>query len=138
LWLRMLWGESANTDLALKAWRQAKQTLKKLGQKVKDTIIHHDQDGVYIGHKWLYQVMVKDEARVSYSEPGARGNVYMESFIGRFKVENRLLFWEQEDLKSLEEVVNSRLRYYNQSRRHSVLSNKSPLKYLKEKGKLPS
>ncbi|MHA1380984.1 MAG: integrase core domain-containing protein, partial [Candidatus Helarchaeota archaeon] len=61
--------------MALRAWRQAKQTLKRLSQKVKDTIIHHDQDGVYIGHKWLYQVVVKDEARGSYSEHGARGNV---------------------------------------------------------------
>lgn len=130
--------ESANTELALEAWNKAKHTLKRLGQKVKDTIIHHDQDGVYIGHRWLYQVVVKDEARISYSEDGAKGNVHMESFIGRFKVENRLLFWEQEDLKSLEKVVKARIRYYNQSRRNSVLGNKSPLKYLKEKGKLPS
>ncbi|MHA1360607.1 MAG: integrase core domain-containing protein [Candidatus Helarchaeota archaeon] len=138
LWLGMLWGK-----MPIQIWRlgpggEAKQTLKRLGQKVKDTIIQHDQDGVYIGHRWLYQVMVKDEARVSYSEHGARGNVYMESFIGRFKVENRLLFWEQEDLRSLEKIVNSRVRYYNQSRRHSALGNKSPLKYLREKGKLSS
>jgi len=118
LWLGMLWGK-----MPIQIWRlgpggEAKQTLKRLGQKVKDTIIQHDQDGVYIGHRWLYQVMVKDEARVSYSE--------------------RLLFWEQEDLRSLEKIVNSRVRYYNQSRRHSALGNKSPLKYLREKGKLSS
>jgi len=60
----------------------------------------------------------------------------MEAFIGRFKVENRLLFWEQEDFETLVKVVNSRIRYYNFVRRHSALGNKSPIKYLKEKGKI--
>ena len=129
-------GESADTELALKAWRKAREMLKRLGQKTEDLIIHHDQDGVFIGHGWLYQVAVKDKIRVSYSEHGARGNVHMESFIGRFKVENRLLFWEQEDFETLAKVVKSRIRYYNFVRRHSALGNKSPIKYLKEKGKI--
>jgi len=60
----------------------------------------------------------------------------LESFIGRLKEENRLLFWEQEDLESLREVVNVRIRYYNRVRRHSELGYKSPIKYLKEKGNL--
>lgn len=129
-------GESADTELALKAWSRAREMLKRLGQKTEDLIIHHDQDGVYIGHGWLYQLAVRDKVRVSYSEHGARGNVHMESFIGRFKVENRLLFWEQEDFESLAKVVNSRIRYYNFVRRHSALGNKSPIKYLKKKGKI--
>jgi len=129
-------GESADTELALKAWSRAREMFKRLGQKTEDLIIHHDQDGVYIGHGWLYKLAVRDKVRVSYSEHGARGNVHMESFIGRLKVENRLLFWEQEDFESLAKVVNSRIRYYNFVRRHSALGNKSPIKYLKEKGKI--
>lgn len=130
-------GESADTELALKAWRKASSKLRKYGQKLEGVIIHHDQDSVYISHCWLYETAIKDKVRISYSENGAKDNVHMESFNGRFKSENRLLFWEQEDLASLEKVVNARIRYYNQIRRHSALGNKSPVKYLKEKGKIP-
>ena len=128
--------ETADTELALAAWERAKATLKRFGHKIANIIIHHDQDGVYRGHGWLYQVMVKDNLRVSFSEDGAKGNVHIESFNGRFKEENRLLFWEQEDLESLRRVVDQRIRYYNQVRRHSTLGNKSPLQYLREKGKI--
>jgi len=128
-------GDSANTQLALGAWKKTRSTLKRLAQKIEGTIIHHDQDGVFIGHRWLNQVMVKDKMQISFSLDGAKGNVYIESFNGRFKEENRLLFWEQEDLESLRKVVKSRMRYYNQVRKHSALDYKSPMKYLKEKGK---
>ncbi len=47
-------GECADTELALEAWAKAKSMLKRLGQKVEGIIIHHDQDGVYIGYRWLY------------------------------------------------------------------------------------
>jgi len=100
-------------------------------------IVHQDQDGVYLGHGWPYELAVRDKVRVSYSETGAKGNVHMEGFNSRFKTENRLLFWEQEDLASLEGVVGQRIRYYNHVRRHSVLPNMSPIRYLKEKGKTP-
>ncbi|NIO48437.1 MAG: IS3 family transposase [Candidatus Aminicenantes bacterium] len=114
-------GENANTELALEAWEKAKFMLKRLFQKIERTIIHHDQDGLYIGHKWLYQVAVKDKVRVSYSEDGAKANVYLESFIGRFKSEKRFLFWEQEDFEASKEVIRARVRYYNRVRRHSAL-----------------
>jgi len=130
-------GDRADTELALKAWRKAAATLQRYGRKLKDIIIHHDQDSVYTSHHWLYEIVMQGKARVSYSENGAKGNVHMESFNGRFKSENRLLFWEQEDFASLEKVVNARIRYYNQIRRHSALGNKSPVQYLKEKGKIP-
>ncbi len=63
--------------------------------------------------------------------------MHMEAFNARFKTENRLLFWEQDDFESLKKVVVGRIRYYNRGRRHSALDDKSPLKYLKEKGKIP-
>jgi putative transposase len=126
-------GESPDTELALEAWRKAKFMLERLGQKIEGIIMHHDQDGVYTGYRWLYQMAVKDKVRISYSEDGAKGNVYSESFIGRFKSENRLLFWEQDDFEALEEVIKVRVRYFNRERRHSTLGNKSPLEYLNGK-----
>lgn len=128
-------GPSKDTDLALVAWRRAKKTLKTFGRKIEDVIIHNDQDGVYVGRRWLNEVMVRSHARISYSENGAKGNVHMESFNGRFKVEDRDLFWDQEDLESLKAVVDERIRYYNFERRHSALDNLAPMKYLKRKGR---
>ena len=129
-------GESADTELALQAWRRATATLKRLSRRIEDIIIHHDQDGVYTGHRWLNEVVVDSKARISYSEDGAKGNVHMESFNGRFKVENGLIFWELDDITELKKAVDKRIRYYNFVRRHSTLGNKSPIKYLKGKGKL--
>jgi len=129
-------GESADTELALQAWRRATATLKRLSRRIEDIIIHHDQDGVYTGHRWLNEVIVDSKARISYSEDGAKGNVHMESFNGRFKVENGLIFWELDDITELKKAVDKRIRYYNFVRRHSTLGNKSPIKYLKGKGKL--
>ena len=130
-------GEAANTELALEAWRCAKKRLKRYGLKTEGLIVHQDQDGVYLGHGWLYELAVRDKVRVSYSETGAKGNVHMEAFNSRFKTENRLLFWEHEDLASLKKVVGQQIRYYNHVRRHSALQNKAPMRYLKEKGKIP-
>ena len=130
-------GETADTEMALEAWRNAKRTLQRYGRPTEDLIVHHDQDGVYLGHGWLYDLVVRDKVRVSYSETGAKGNVNMEAFNSRFKSENRLLFWEQDNLSALKEVVRGRIRYYNHVRRHSALGNKSPVRYLKEKGKTP-
>lgn len=126
-------GPNKDTDLALTAWRRAKKTLKVFGRESDDVIVHHDQDGVYVGHRWLNEIMVRSHARISYSENGAKGNVHMESFNGRFKVENRDLFWDQKELESLKEVVDERIRYYNFDRRHSALGNLAPMNYLKLK-----
>ena len=129
-------GPSADTDLALKAWTKAKKTLQRLGQSLENVIVHHDQDGVYTSHRWLNEILIQSKARISYSEDGARENVHMESFLARFKGENRALFLDQENLESLKNVVDQRIRYYNLERKHSALKYKSPIKYLKDKGKL--
>ena len=47
------------------------------------------------------------------------------------------LMWEQDDLESLEKAVNVRVTYCIQRQRNSALGNKSPIKYLKTKVKLP-
>lgn len=127
-------GEQADTALALLAWHQGRKTLQALGIATKGIMMHHDQGGVYLGYGWLGQLLIKDGIRVSYSLTGAKGNVHMESFNGRFKEENRLLFWEQKDLNALKKVVDERMGYYNRVRRHSGLGNRSPITYLKERG----
>ena len=126
-------GPGANTDLALKAWGRAKRCLNHLGKPLENVIIHHDKDGVYLSHRWLNEIVIKSRVRISYSERGAKENVHMESFNGHFKQENRDLFWEQEDIEALRNIVNERLRYYNYKRRHSSLGNISPIEYLKKK-----
>jgi putative transposase len=131
-------GESPNTDLALEAWSMARSSSQKLTLTLEGIIVHSDQDGVFTGHRWLRETVLRDRVRPSFSEDGAKGNVYMESFIGRFKEENRSIFWEKDDLHSLWEVVKGRVRYYNRERRHSALGYKSPIQYLNEKGKVPS
>ena len=92
-------------------------------------------NGVYLGHCWAYEILVNSKARLSYSENGAKENVYIESFIGRFKQENHDLFWEHESLDLLKKVVEERIRYYNFRCKHSALGLKSPIQYLKDKRK---
>jgi len=70
-------GKSANTDLAIKAWKKMKATLKRFGRRIEDIIIHHDQDGVYTGYRWLNEIMLNSKARLSYSQEGAKENIYM-------------------------------------------------------------
>lgn len=123
-----------NTELALKAWGVFTATLEAFGKSSKGIIVHHDRDGVYLGYGWLYRLVLQDGVRISYALNGAKENVHMESFNGRFKEENRLLFWEQEDFRSLEALVDDRIRYYNHVRRHSAIGNESPMNYLKGKG----
>ncbi|HYO47137.1 MAG TPA: integrase core domain-containing protein, partial [Gemmatimonadota bacterium] len=92
--------------------------------------VHHDQDPVYTSYAWVRQVLVVDNARVSYALMGARDNPEMESFHGRFKVENRSLFLDAETREELVLVVQKRLRYYNRVRRHSSLGMISPLEFI--------
>jgi transposase InsO family protein len=130
-------GVHNDTDLALKAWVTVTATLKGFGKSPKGIIVHHDRDGVYLGYGWLHRLIIQDGVRISYALNGAKENVHIEAFNGRFKEENRLLFWEQEDFNSLEALVDERLWYYNHIRRHSALGNESPVNYLKGKGFLP-
>ncbi len=55
---------------------------------------------------------------------------------GRFKIESHLIFSELDEFKELEKIVDDRIHYYNFVRKYLALGNKSPIKYLKEKGKL--
>ena len=120
-----------DTQLALRVWRKTKYNLSRLKLSVKKFIIHSDQDSVLTGLVWVRQVLVDDEALVSYSTNGCHGNTRMESWHSRFKGENKGLF---ADCKTLEEVrrkIKRQVSYYNYRRRHSALKNKAPMKYIK-------
>lgn len=50
----------------------------------------------------------------------------MESFISRFKNEYRSLLLDAPTIERLAKVVDKRMQYYNNTRRHSALNNQSP------------
>ena len=136
-------GESANRTLALQAWRQAKETMQELSIEPAGMVMHQDQDPVYTSYAWTGRLLLRDHLQVSYSLDGARGNTEMEAFISRFKNENRSLLLDAPTIETLERVVNVRMRYYNEVRRHSALDNQPPRKWLEcwlndvEKEQLP-
>jgi len=123
-------GQSTNTNLALKAWEQAKATFQQLSVPYQGVIVHHDRDSVYTGYGWSSQVLVKDKARLSYALNGAKDNPEMESFNGRFKTENRSLFLDAQNVSELRKIVTQRMHYYNTHRRHSSLDYISPQAYI--------
>ena len=107
-----------------------KQTLSSLGRAMGGLIVHHDQDPVYTSYAWTSRLLIDDGVRISYALRGARDNPEMESFFGRFKVENHSLFLDAQDLDTLRHVVAGRIRYHNHQRRHSTLNNRSPVAFL--------
>ena len=127
-------GKRAITELALEAWEQVPTSLASFGQVVEGLVVHHDRDPVFTSYAWTGRLLLQDRARVSYALRGARDNVEMESFYGRFKTENRSLLADAESLEALRVVVDDRMQYFNRERRHSTLSNRSPLDYLDELG----
>jgi len=136
-------GESTNRTLALQAWRQAKETMQELSIEPAGMVMHQDQDPVYTSYAWTGRLLLRDHLQISYSLDGARGNTGMEAFISRFKNENRSLLLDAPTIEALERVVNVRMRYYNEVRRHSALDNQPPRKWLEcwltdvEKEQLP-
>ena len=125
-------GVADNSGLAVRAWARARARLKRYGVKLRKVVVHQDQDGVYTGHQWLWQLRIKDKVRVSYSLDGARGNTAMESFNGHFKAEYGSRLWDQRNLAGVVRVVESAMPYYNEIRRHASLNNVAPATFLKK------
>jgi transposase InsO family protein len=123
-------GDRAVTDLALRAWGYARETLVGYGVELQDFILHHDQDPVFTGYRWTSQLLLKDQIRVSYALNGARDNPEMESFNSRFKTENRSLLLDAQTLEELQLVVRERMAYHNGVRRHSTIGYQAPVMYI--------
>jgi len=119
-------GPRANTALALAAWKEARENLETWGGSLSDVIVHHDQDPVFTSYAWVEELLRKDGVRLSYALRGARDNPEVESFFGRFKVENHSLLLDAQTLEEVREILSERIRYYNRERRHSSLENQAP------------
>ena len=126
-----------NTELALEALSAAGATLADAGLTLQGRIIHHDQDTVYTGYRWLRAVLIKHRARISFSENGAKGNTSMESFNSRFKGENKNLFHEAANIWELGRLIAQQIEYHNSRRRHSTLGNTAPIDYIIQEEILP-
>lgn len=119
-------GEHANSELALAAWTTAEAALSQLRDSLEDVIVHHDQDPVFTSYAWAGRLLAAG-VRISYALGGPKDNPEMESFFGRFKVENGSLFSDASSLSELTAVVTGRIEYYNRVRRHSSLGDRPPL-----------
>lgn len=122
--------EHADTELALLAWEGAKETFQRLDIPYVGMIIHHDQDAVFTGYEWARQLVLEDGVRLSFTLRGFKDNPEMESFNGRFKEENHSLLLEVQTMDELIAVVNERMRYYNEERRHSSIGYVPPLTFI--------
>jgi putative transposase len=129
--------EHDNAQAALIAWSEAKTGIKKIGFSIKGLILHQDQDPVYTSHAWSRQIVIKDQARLSFTKAGARENPVMESFFGRFKTENKSLFLDCQTIEELRQLIKERILYYNTIRRHSSLGQISPIKFIKNYRQTP-
>ena len=130
-------GFRPNTELAPEVLSMAKVTLADVGLSLAGRIIHHDQDSVYTGYRWLRAVLITHRARISFSENGAKGNTSMESFNGHFKGESKSLFYDAANIWELERTVAQQMRYYNGKRRHSALGYLAPMCYIIKEAILP-
>ena len=129
--------EHKDTALALGALSMTHSNLEAMGMSLEDCFIHHDQDTVYTGYRWLQAVLIRERAKVSFSENGAKGNTYMESFNGHFKGESGSLFFDARNMWELRRLIALQIQYYNARRRHSALGYLSPWAYIKQEVTLP-
>lgn len=127
-------GPRATSELAITALNQTASTLKTWGYTLDGAMIHHDRGTQFQSYVWLVQVLIGYVMELSYALRGAKDNPAQESFNGRFKKENRDLFWECRTDQELLRVVGERIKYYNERRRHSSIGNIPPLEYLKRHG----
>jgi putative transposase len=123
-------GPAADHGLALRALDDLREHLKALGRDLQGVIIHHDQDTVFTCHAWLRRLLLREGARVSYTEHGCRDNPWTESFWGRLKTEIDSAIRDTETMAELTALMAERMTYYNQRRRHSSLGQVAPWRYL--------
>ncbi|MBS3792725.1 DDE-type integrase/transposase/recombinase [Candidatus Bipolaricaulota bacterium] len=125
-------GKSPTTEVALTAWSQTRETFNNFNASLEGTILHQDQDSVFTSNDWVDETLIEESVQLSYSENGAKGNVYMESFNGHFKCPNKSLFCEAESLEELRVIVEDQVNYWNNRRRHASLQNRIPIEYIEE------
>lgn len=125
-------GTNRNRAVACRALEQTKKTLEDFDFELRDKIIHQDQDSVYTSDKWVDLLLIENRGKLSYSTNGAKGNPYMESFNGHFKLPIQSLLTEAERMSEVREVIRERVRDWNYDRRHSSLGQIAPMRYIKQ------
>ncbi len=127
-------GASRSRTMALEALDDLRDSLLELahGRYLLEAVIHHDKDSVYTSYLWLERLLLKEKARISYAERGAKDNPWIESFWGRFKTENSRQIMEAETLEEVRRLVTEQLEYYNRRRRHSALGYRRPYEVVLE------
>jgi putative transposase len=130
-------GRSANRWLALESWQRVRCFFEQAERDLAGLVIHTDQDSVFKSYDWLRTVMTEDWCVVSFSEDGARGNVWIESVWSKFCLENHSLLIESATIHNLIAVIDEKMKYYNMERRHSSLDNQPPIVYAQRERLIP-
>lgn len=123
-------GRSANTCLALRAWKQVQAWYSPGEESLESVVVHTDQDTVFKSYRWLHQLLCEDRVEVSYSERGARDNPWIESLWSRLKAEAGQLLYDSPSLSALQDEVNSYFQHYIHQRRHQSLDWQIPINVL--------
>jgi len=127
-------GKNANRWLALESWERVRSNFELLEQQLAGVVVHTDQDSVFKSYDWLRTVITEDWCVVSYSEDGARENPWIESVWSRFKDDNYSLLIEAPTLEEVIRIVDDRMGYYHERRRHSGTGNLPPLVHAQQEG----
>ncbi|MFW6111658.1 MAG: integrase core domain-containing protein [Candidatus Bipolaricaulota bacterium] len=85
----------------------------------------------------MREVLINQNAPISYPESDAKENHYIGSFHSSIKREGKVLFLGARNILELRYVVEERFQYYNQDRRHPSLDYLSSINYLKLEKTLP-
>lgn len=117
-------------QLVIDSFKMAVKTIKKLLKRLpRELICHSDQGTQYTSYDYVDKVL-KTGITLSYSTPATpTENPGQESFFGRFKDENKDLFYEIKDFEKLKKIIIKSLGYYNNKRLHTSLKLESPKKY---------
>lgn len=124
-------GLNMETQLVLDSLEMARTNIRRLiGKIVNKPILHQDRGSQYTSHEYVKTAL--KWTRLSYSNPGTpTHNPGQESFFGRFKTDWKSEISEIETFDELEKFVQSKIKYYNEERRHTSIGLISPCKYTK-------
>ena len=122
--------KTMEAQLVIDSFKMAVKTIKKLLKRLpRELICHSDQGTQYTSYDYVDKVL-KTGITLSYSTPATpTENPGQESFFGRFKDENKDLFYEIKDFEKLKKIIIKSLGYYNNKRLHTSLKLESPKKY---------
>jgi putative transposase len=124
-------GLNMETKLVLDSLEMARVNIGQLiGKIVNKPILHQDRGSQYTSHSYVQVAL--NWTTLSYSNPATpTHNPGQESFFGRFKDEWKTQIAEIETFEELEKFVASKIKYYNEERRHTSIGLVSPCKFTK-------